>query len=429
VIKNITFTNGDKTKQRFNCLQKINFDYKIMNIPQSNLLLVDDKSENLFVLQELLADEEGYSFYQSTSASKALEIAYSQPIDLVLLDIQMPEMNGYEVAALLKSNNRTKHIPVVFVTGINKGQQQVLQGYTIGCIDYLFKPLDPSLTRAKIKSILQVHHLQKQLELKTSELKNSHEKLLKSNEELNHFVYSASHDLRAPLLSLLGLIQVLELENGENLYDRLAMMKETILKLDVFVRDVINYSYNNHMLPQHEEINFTKVIEESLEYVQYLPLSKKIKKATTLSLPNSFISDSKRLKVIFNNLIANAIKYHHPDQPNPFVNIDVRTSEEGCTIRIADNGIGIRSEHQDKVFNMFYTATAQSPGPGLGLYVVKEVIDKLGGSLTLQSQYGVGTTVTITLPTMKDKRLDHGNLSFSDANIYRLQDFSSQANK
>ncbi|HEX8547402.1 MAG TPA: response regulator, partial [Cytophagaceae bacterium] len=121
-----------------------------------NVLLVDDKKENLFALEKLLEDEEEINFIKAESGYEALKIVLNSEIALILLDVQMPEMDGYEVAKLLKQNNRTKNIPIIFVTALNHEAQYVLEGYEKGAVDYLFKPLSPSLTRAKVKSFIKM---------------------------------------------------------------------------------------------------------------------------------------------------------------------------------------------------------------------------------------------------------------------------------
>ena len=142
-------------------------------VPPVNVLLVDDKKENLFALEKLLEDEEEQiNFIKAESGYDALKIVLNSEIALILLDVQMPEMDGYEVAKLLKQNNRTKNIPIIFVTALNHEAQYVLEGYEKGAVDYLFKPLSPSLTRAKVKSFIKLFLQQKELELKNVELEN-----------------------------------------------------------------------------------------------------------------------------------------------------------------------------------------------------------------------------------------------------------------
>ncbi|HYC86749.1 MAG TPA: PAS domain-containing sensor histidine kinase [Chryseosolibacter sp.] len=231
-------------------------------------------------------------------------------------------------------------------------------------------------------------------------LRETNEMLRKTNEELDRFVYSASHDLRAPLMSLLGLIKVIELEKDRDIDQHLEMMKRSITRLDVFINDIINYSQNSRLHTEIQLVDFHFLLSECFDQLQYLPSAARVKKTIELSIPTPFYSDPKRLSVVFNNLLSNAINYHNPFQPEPFIKVQVETNEFDCRIDVIDNGKGIRAEHQPKIFNMFYRANEEAKGSGLGLYIVKEIIDKLDGTIVVESNPGAGTKFTIRLPNM-----------------------------
>jgi len=231
-------------------------------------------------------------------------------------------------------------------------------------------------------------------------LRETNDMLRKTNEELDRFVYSASHDLRAPLMSLLGLIKVIELEKNNDISQHLEMMKRSITRLDVFINDIINYSQNSRLHPEIEMVDFQVLLTACFDQLQYLASSGRVKKIIDLHINTPFYSDSKRISVVFNNLLSNAINYHNPFEPNPFIKIRVESNEFDCAIEVIDNGKGIRDEHQPKIFNMFYRANEDAKGSGLGLYIVKEIIDKLDGTIRVESKPGAGTKFIIMLPNM-----------------------------
>jgi signal transduction histidine kinase len=229
-------------------------------------------------------------------------------------------------------------------------------------------------------------------------LRDTNEMLRKTNEELDRFVYSASHDLRAPLMSLLGLIRIMELEKPKNPSQYLEMMTKSIRRLDIFINDIINHSQNSRLQPDVQLIDFPTLLQDCYDQLQYLSLASRIKRINDFSIIAPFYSDPKRLAVIFNNLLSNAINYQNPWEKNPFILIRITTSEISCTIEVRDNGKGISQEHLDKIFNMFYRANEDAKGSGLGLYIVKEIIDKLEGTIRVESEPGNGTAFIIELP-------------------------------
>ncbi|MDQ3193131.1 MAG: PAS domain-containing sensor histidine kinase [Bacteroidota bacterium] len=212
----------------------------------------------------------------------------------------------------------------------------------------------------------------------------------KTNAELDRFVYSASHELRSPLMSLLGLINhALPEEEDPDKLNRLNYMQSSVLRLDSFIRDIINYSKNSRLVVENEKINFKVLINESIKNFHYMPENKKIKTFIEISGESDFYSDKKRLVVLLNNLISNAIKYHNSEQKAPFIKISVRLNPMDAQLTISDNGIGISSDYVDKVFNMFYRATSEKSGSGLGFCIVKEILEKITGTIRFESEEGI----------------------------------------
>ena len=231
------------------------------------------------------------------------------------------------------------------------------------------------------------------------ELQKKNSELEKINFELDRFVYSASHDLRSPLTSVLGLLYLLRTEVKEDhLLHYVSLMEESILKLDNIIRDIVAYSRNNRTQIQLEEITIKELLNDVNSGLRYLENGEfELDNVIRLNGPISMVSDRNRLQIILNNLISNAIKYRHPSR-KPEITVDVATSQKGININLSDNGIGIPENQQDKIFDMFYRSNDKSSGSGLGLYIVRETVKKLDGSISVQSKVNTGTQFQILLP-------------------------------
>ena len=198
-------------------------------------------------------------------------------------------------------------------------------------------------------------------------LKQHNEELKKVNQELDRFVYSASHDLRAPLLSIEGLIGITKLEKDKGQVDYcLSLMEKSVKKLDSFIKDIISYSRNKRLILSKDKINFEQIITTIFEDLKYLKKSQYIKPVLKIEDIDNFYTDERRLKVILYNLVANAINYSNPLQSEPVISICVTLIEEKVQVQISDNGQGIPEQHLDRIFEMFYRASEQEDGSGLG---------------------------------------------------------------
>lgn len=234
------------------------------------------------------------------------------------------------------------------------------------------------------------------------ELKRKNVELEKINKELDSFVYSASHDLRAPLKSILGLVKLSQEECQRKIFDSfetyMGLMEKSVYKLDETIQEIIYYSGNARSEVQKEEIHFRTIVDEIFEKLKYMEGFSMIEKFVDIDESTPFVSDKNRVTVIFNNLISNGIKYYNPEQKRPFIKISIKQTVFNTTIVYEDNGIGIEPVYIDKIFNMFFRATEKSDGSGLGLYIVKEIVNKLKGTIEVKSTDGIGTVFKIVLP-------------------------------
>jgi len=233
-------------------------------------------------------------------------------------------------------------------------------------------------------------------------LRQSNEELKKSNNELDKFVYSVSHDLRAPLSSIIGMVELIEADaTDEMLKGDLKLIKDSINKLDGFILDILDYSRNSRTEIRPQEIQFTPLVNDIVKRLKYMtPENRPVDISVTIDEQAVFYSDNSRISIILNNLVSNAIRYSDYTKPQSFININIATDAEKAIISIKDNGIGINREKHEKIFEIFYRVSKVSKGSGLGLYILKETVEKLGGTIQLYSELAQGSEFVINLPNL-----------------------------
>lgn len=243
------------------------------------------------------------------------------------------------------------------------------------------------------------HRNEKKLITSKEKISLQNEQLRKTNTELDRFVYSASHDLRAPLSSLSGLITISEMSNNtQELKEYLAMMKSRIVVLDKFILDIINYSRNSRLDVIQKKINLHDLVKDIVDGLKFSIGTDVITIQNLIAPDSEIITDSTRIRIVLNNIVSNAIRYHDKHKENCSIVIEEKRMNKEILIQVKDNGVGIPDAYKDKIFNMFYKANENSSGSGLGLYIAQESIHKLGGHIAMQSQHGIGSTFSITLP-------------------------------
>jgi PAS domain S-box-containing protein len=240
-----------------------------------------------------------------------------------------------------------------------------------------------------------------QLATQEGELKAALRALSERNFELDQLMYKTSHDLRSPLSSIIGLINVANIDPDPTSFkEYLAKIEGRAKKLDEFIRSMLDYARVNRLDVEPEEIDIQQFVKNCIAELEYMENFKRVRTTVRLKPRDLKIqSDRLRLKVIFSNIISNAYKYANT-QAESFLDISVRQDKNGLGVEFKDNGIGIKNEYLPKIFDMFYRATERSQGSGLGMYIVKQAVEKLGGKITIESTYGLGTTIQITLPRL-----------------------------
>ncbi|MFZ6008969.1 MAG: GAF domain-containing sensor histidine kinase, partial [Bacteroidota bacterium] len=235
-----------------------------------------------------------------------------------------------------------------------------------------------------------------------AKITSQNEELLKINRELDSFVYRASHDIKAPLASLLGIINLASRNSqpGSDQEVWIKHMRKAVASLDHYVLELIDHSQNLRLENSVDRIDIDALIAEILNNLSYLPEASAVKYNLALKPDAEFYSDQKRLIIILKNLLVNSIQYCSPDR-SPQINVTADINPLQASIKVQDNGIGIEQESIPKIFQMFYRAAERSTGSGLGLYIVKETVERLRGQIDVNSQVGVGTTFRIILPNLK----------------------------
>jgi signal transduction histidine kinase len=231
-------------------------------------------------------------------------------------------------------------------------------------------------------------------------LQRTNHELSKRNTELDNFVYSVSHDLRAPIASVLGLINLAKKDIDLHMKDMyLDMIHKSALQQDHFIKEILDQSRNSRLEVQREEILFETLIDETFNQLKFATTTgQSVEKVIQINQAQPFFSDRWRLKVILNNLLSNAIRYRNGRDPIIKVNVDI--TEHAAKLAIEDNGKGIEKDHLPNIYKMFYRATDDGAGSGLGLYIVKETIEKLNGNINIESEVGRGTTVKFEIPAI-----------------------------
>ncbi|MEO8764566.1 MAG: sensor histidine kinase [Ginsengibacter sp.] len=246
------------------------------------------------------------------------------------------------------------------------------------------------------KKLAQINE---ELILKNDTINEANGQLTKLNAELDSLVYRTSHDLRSPVTSILALVEIIREEPDiAKRITFLDMQKKTLFRLDSLITDTLDFARNKRMELSYEPVDFNEFINSSLQDHILSDNSENIKRIVEIVQQGMFVTDRVRMNMVINNLISNSLRYHNKNQENPYVKIIVKADINKAEIKVIDNGQGIAKKHLDHIFTMFYRADKTSAGSGIGLYIVKEAIEKLEGTVHIESELNKGTAFTIVIP-------------------------------
>jgi signal transduction histidine kinase len=417
----------------------------------STILIVDDTPANLGVIVESL-EGHGLRVVVATRGEEALQRAnYVQP-DLVLLDVMMPDMNGFEICRRLKAQPSTRDIPVIFMTSLASVEDKVT-GFSVGGIDYVTKPLHVEEVRARVNTHLSLRAMQKELETqnaqlqqyqrgleqqvaeRTAELSDANRslrveieerrraeeevrrlnaelearvaertaQLTATNEELEAFAYSVSHDLRAPLRAITGFTEILTERHRGNLapecLDYLDKVLNASKRMDVLIQDLLNYARTGRGAVRAVPVPLAPLVQQ-LESTFGTRIAAAGARLEVTQQPLATpLGDATLIGQILTNLVDNALKYRRREGI-PEVRLSATSIGESVLVQVADNGIGIPSEYQEKIFQVFQRLHGEGeyPGTGIGLAIVAKAVRAMGGEVSVESSPGQGSTFSIRLP-------------------------------
>lgn len=352
------------------------------------ILYVDDEHQNLTIFSSLLRTK--YEVLTSVTVSGAYDILHEhKDIPIVIADERMPEQRG--ITFLENVKTISPDCVRILLTGF--ADKEVLE-YAInksGISCFIEKPWNETIVWVSLENAMELFNSRHVLKTRNIELQ-------KANDALTRFTYSASHEMRSPLTNILGIVKVSRLEGDTNeLKNYFNLIESSVIHLDGFVKNLIGYYKNAGIEIEYHEVNLQKIVDEIIGSFKFIEGSKNIKYTVDIQQSEKFISDSIRIKMILTNLVTNAIKFQKNDGSGSEIIVNARIDVNTAEIIISDNGIGIDEEEQKKLFNMFYRSLHPRSGTGIGLFIVKETVEKLGGKITLTSQKEIGTTFKISL--------------------------------
>ncbi len=405
------------------------------------ILLVDDREDNLLAI-ETIFEPDGYRFVKANSGRQALKILLHEfDFALILMDVKMPNLNGFETASMIYERDKLKHIPIIFITANNFGDENLYRGYQAGAIDYIYKPIKPEVLRAKVSVLIDLYRknrqllaqeqrlvaINKSLEMEIKERKSSEEKvkhlnrqlleniasLEQANKDLDRFAFMASHDLQEPLRKIRMFSDRLALKYSSVMDDdgriNIQRIHKAAERMQNLITDILTFSKISVDNPSFVDSDMNILLQEVLADLDEEIKSKQgrvtVEKLPTLSVNPSLI------KPLFHNLIGNALKYSKKDTaPQVKITSEISSQLNGktnhgvspkyCRIYIQDNGIGFDQKYAEEIFGMFKRLhhNSEFQGTGIGLALCKKIVEQHHGYISARSKINEGSTFIISLP-------------------------------
>jgi two-component system sensor histidine kinase/response regulator len=365
-----------------------------MNL-RPKILIVDDKPENLVALEVVLRDLD-VELVKATSGNGALAATLHHDFALALLDIQMPEMDGYELASILREEEKTSHLPFIFISAVYTDNLNVFKGYEKGAFSFITKPFQPEILINKVKFFVEKH--QQQIELKLL-----NDDLVAVNKELEQFAYVASHDLQEPLRTISNFVGLLNQKYSENtdksVKQYLHFIVDATTRMQNLIRDLLILSRIGRD-ETFTAIDCNKILEDVLEDIS-ATIKESNARITSSSLP--ILSGTEiEFKQLFQNLISNSIKFCEKGVI-PEITINAKERDRDYLFSFKDNGIGIEEQYREQVFVIFKRLHSMDEyaGTGIGLATCKKIVLLHNGSIWVESKSGEGSTFYFTIPKEK----------------------------
>jgi len=404
------------------------------------VLVVDDREDNLFSIETIL-ERDGYDIVKATSGRNALKILLKEhDFSLILMDVQMPEMNGFETATLIYEREKLRDIPIIFITAHNHGEELLFKGYKMGGVDYIYKPINPELLRFKVSVFVELYRKTRQLVQQEKKLKAINQSLEKeveerkisetkikllneqlmqnnlnlktTNEELDRFAYVASHDLQEPLRKIQLFSDKIARQVNGNLESPVAENLQKITKaserMQLLINDLLKFSRHTQSKEDFVSLDLNNTLQDVINDIE-VELDKKNGKVVFKKLPTIWAIPS-QMQQLFQNLITNSLKFCKPDC-EPYIEIyseRLVVKGEGAEelnrvmhrIYFKDNGIGFDPKYAEEIFVVFKRLHSyhEFEGSGIGLSICKKIVEKHNGAIEAKGRLNEGATFIITLP-------------------------------
>jgi signal transduction histidine kinase len=408
---------------------------------QPKILLVDDREDNLLSI-ETIFEPDNYKFVKANSGRQALKILLTEyDFALILMDVKMPNLNGFETASLIYERERLKHIPIIFITANNFGDENIYKGYQSGAVDYIYKPINPDVLRAKVSVLIDLYKknrqllaqeqrlvaINKSLEIEIKERKASEEKIKQlnrqlleniaslesANKDLDRFAFMASHDLQEPLRKIRMFSDRLSLKYKELMDDdgktNIQRIQKAAERMQTLITDILTFSKISVDKPAFVESDLNSLMTDILSEMDE-DLRDKKAKVLVDKLPSLYVNPS-LMKPLFHNLIGNALKYSKKDvEPLIKITSDISANQNGktgkdpghkyCRIFIEDNGIGFDQKYAEEIFGMFKRLhhNTEFQGTGIGLALCKKIVEQHKGYISARSKVNEGSTFIVSIP-------------------------------
>ena len=397
-------------------------DPPVVHEERAKVLLVDDRPENLVALSAVL-EPLGETLLRANSGREALRLLLKHDFAVILMDAQMPEMDGFETASLIRQRERNRHVPIIFVTAYGKDAETMLQGYSVGAVDYIAKPFNAEILRYKVRVFVELYkrgeEIKRQAELlRQSELREAEQEHMRrlnaelearvqertrelqdANGELEAFCYSVSHDLRAPLRGILSTSRILLDESqqlGEDERQLLDRQAAAAKRMAILIDDLLHLSRLGRRAMERKEIDFTGLVHEVVKEV----LSREWTQPPEFEVAPDLRTNGDRglLRIMLENLLENACKYSPQGGK-------IEVGQDGDGFFVRDQGVGFDMQYAHKLFLPFERLVHDSeyPGTGIGLANVERIVRRHGGRIWAESEMGKGSIFRFTL--------GHGSLS------------------
>ena len=366
-----------------------------------NILLVDDRPDKLMAVETILA-ELGQNIVKARSGQEALRCLLQTDFGVILLDVNMPGLDGFETAALIRQRKKTEHTPIIFLTAISDTETHVSRGYSLGAVDYILAPVLPDVLRTKVSVFVELHKKNQQIRSLNQQLQKRITQLTETNQALEAFTYSIAHDLRAPLRAMLGFSKAL-LEDygakmdaaGQEFANRIVSAAK---RMDDLIQDLLSYSRLSREQITLGPVKLEAALEEVLKQCEP-QVREKEAEVNVETLRSEVWAHKGVLVQMLVHLLSNGLKFVATGV-KPCLRIWTEAGDAWVRLSIQDNGIGIASEHHQRIFRVFERlhSTEQYPGTGIGLANVSKAAERMGGRVGVESQPQRGSRFWVELP-------------------------------